>query len=341
MEGGKDLGNNDTQYAYASARIRAVEKNLLDSSKINRMVEAKNPGEAFKIIQDAGYGDASESTDVHGYELLLREEIKKTYTFLKEIAPESEIFDLFLQRNDYHNIKVLLKSEFMGKAEEEELLMDIGIIPVSKLKVMIKDRNFSGLPSVMKKAIGETIDTYNRTSDPQIVDIILDKANYEQMAITAKSSGIQFVMELVQVFIDMINVKNFLRLKRMNQSWDFANKILIEGGRIGVKAYIEKLDAPIEAFSEMLQSTPYGSVLMEGLNEFQNKGSITKLEKLTDDYITMFVKKAKLVFFGIEPLVAYLIAKENEIKIIRIIMVGKINKIPNETIRERLRKAYV
>ncbi|MDK2799758.1 MAG: V/A-type H+/Na+-transporting ATPase subunit [Clostridiales bacterium] len=45
--------------------------------------------------------------------------------------------------------------------------------------------------------------------------------------------------------------------------------------------------------------------------------------------------------FGIEPLVAYLMAKENEIKIVRIIMVGKINNISNEIIRERLREAYV
>ena len=34
-------------------------------------------------------------------------------------------------------------------------------------------------------------------------------------------------------------------------------------------------------------------------------------------------------------------AKETEIKIIRIIMVGKLNNIPAEVVRERLRDIYV
>jgi V/A-type H+-transporting ATPase subunit C len=35
------------------------------------------------------------------------------------------------------------------------------------------------------------------------------------------------------------------------------------------------------------------------------------------------------------------LAKENEIRIIRIIMVGKINNMPTDSIRERLRDVYV
>jgi V/A-type H+-transporting ATPase subunit C len=54
-----------------------------------------------------------------------------------------------------------------------------------------------------------------------------------------------------------------------------------------------------------------------------------------------FIKKAKQVSFGVEPLIGYIIAKETEIKIIRIIMVGKLNNIAPNIIRERLRDAYV
>ena len=42
-----------------------------------------------------------------------------------------------------------------------------------------------------------------------------------------------------------------------------------------------------------------------------------------------------------EPLLAYIYAKETEIKVIRIIMVGKLNNIAEEVIRERLRDIYV
>jgi V/A-type H+-transporting ATPase subunit C len=53
------------------------------------------------------------------------------------------------------------------------------------------------------------------------------------------------------------------------------------------------------------------------------------------------VKNAKYIPFGIEPLAGYLIAKDNEIKIARIIMAGKLAGISPELIRERLRETYV
>ena len=39
--------------------------------------------------------------------------------------------------------------------------------------------------------------------------------------------------------------------------------------------------------------------------------------------------------------IAYIYAKETEIKVVRIIMVGKLNNMAGEVIRERLRDIYV
>jgi len=85
---------------------------------------------------------------------------------------------------------------------------------------------------------------------------------------------------------------------------------------------------------------PY-SVLMDGIESFRNTGSLTKLEKLSDNYIMNYVKKSRFVTFGVEPLIGYLVAKESEIRNVRIVMVGKINGISPEIIRERLRETYV
>ena len=49
---------------------------------------------------------------------------------------------------------------------------------------------------------------------------------------------------------------------------------------------------------------------------------------------------AKYIALGPEPVIAYLMAKETEIKNLRIIFTGKINRLPENTIRERLREAY-
>ena len=45
--------------------------------------------------------------------------------------------------------------------------------------------------------------------------------------------------------------------------------------------------------------------------------------------------------FSVGPLVAYVLARENEIKTVRIIRTGKQNDFPDEAIRERIREMYV
>ena len=51
--------------------------------------------------------------------------------------------------------------------------------------------------------------------------------------------------------------------------------------------------------------------------------------------------KAKGVPFGAEAVIGYLVAKEIEFTAVRIIMSGRMAGISGDTIRERLREAYV
>ena len=67
----------------------------------------------------------------------------------------------------------------------------------------------------------------------------------------------------------------------------------------------------------------------------------TVFEKLCDNYLMDFVKDAKLKSLTLEPLVAYLYAKETEMKSVRIILTSKLNHIDAQIIKERLRDAYV
>jgi V/A-type H+-transporting ATPase subunit C len=333
--------SSDTHYAYAVSRIRAIERKMLDKQKFDRMIDAKTPEEALKVLTEAGYGfEDSEQGNVYDYERMLQEESKKVYALLQEIAPQPEMFDLFLILNDYHNIKVLLKGEFSGNLDES-LLLDFSLIPPSELKIKLQERKWDDLPPTMKEAIEETIETYNRTSDPQVIDLILDKAAYAHMLKQAEASKNQFLVKLVKIKIDLANINAFLRVKFLKKSWDYLDKVLLAGGTIDKKIFMQNLQSPLESFVNELSRTPYDKLCQEGLGSLHSSKGITHFEKLTDNFVMEYVRKARYITLGIEPLVAYLKAKETEIKNARIIMVGKINNISGEIIRERLREAYV
>ena len=104
---------------------------------------------------------------------------------------------------------------------------------------------------------------------------------------------------------------------------------------------MDGVNEDLDTFINKISRTPYAKVLSSILEDYTATGNITSLDVLYDNYIMNHAKEAKRVNFGPEPIIAYIIAKETEIKIIRIIMVGKVNKVSEEVIRERLRELYV
>jgi V/A-type H+-transporting ATPase subunit C len=69
--------------------------------------------------------------------------------------------------------------------------------------------------------------------------------------------------------------------------------------------------------------------------------SPAKFEKWCDDVIMELAETARMQAFGADPLAAYYIAAEAELKNLRIITVCKESGTDRETITERMRKLYV
>ena len=53
------------------------------------------------------------------------------------------------------------------------------------------------------------------------------------------------------------------------------------------------------------------------------------------------IKETNSINYGAEVIFAYLIAKEVEIKNLRLVLVGKVNDLSADFIKERLREVYV
>ena len=329
----------DTDYLFSTARVRSVEKNMLTRERAEKMIDAKTTEDALRVLDDCNYGN-NDVINVDDYEILLTEEHKKTYDFITSIAPELDYFKMFLYPYDYHNLKVIMKSEYLG-IDASNTLINTGSIDVKILKYSVKERDFLALTENMGNALKEIIEDFPKTNDPQIIDIILDKYCYEEMLKSAENTNNQFIIDYVRMQIDAINIKSYVRLKKMNKSWDFFTKIFLDGGKIYEQIFIKNFDDPFDKFAENLLAFDFKEVFIEGTEALMETKMFTVLEKLLDNKIIEHVKYAKYVPFGIEPLVGYLIGKDNEIKIARIILAGKTAGISPELIKERLRETYV
>ncbi len=329
----------DTDYLFSTARVRSVEKNMLTRERAEKMIDAKTAEDAIKVLYDCDYGYGKEIANVKDFEELLSEEHKKTYEFIMSIAPDIDNFNIFLYPYDYHNLKVIMKSEYLGK-EPEDALVDTGSIEINKLKYAVRERDFSELTENMADALKEIIETFPKNRDPQNIDIIFDIYLYDEMIKSSKKMNSEFVLNYIKMQIDIINIKSFVRLRKMGKSWDFFSKVYIDGGNISKKTYISSFDESYESFADQVFIYGYKEIFIEGIDSLNKTGMFTNLEQLFDNKLINYIKSAKYVSYGIEPLVSYLLAKENEIKIVRIIMASKIAGISSDKIRERMRETY-
>lgn len=320
-------------YAYAVARVRVLETKLLNKQVLNNMAEAKSTNETLKILQDAGYGNSSEPINVLEYENLLVEETCKTYDMVRKLVPKGKILDVFLCKNDYHNIKVLLKEEITG-ISGAAYLVDNGNVDLKTLKICLLERKFFELPPVMREAITQALDTYARTQNGQFIDFVLDKAAYEHMRIIAQENGNQFLIRLVQVMCDLSNLGTFLRVHKMGKDHEFFMTTVLPGGTLPMSLFADAIK--LDSFSNAFAHTAYSKICGEGFDK-----TFVEFEKICDNFLVEYVKQSKYKHFTVEPLIAYLFAKELEIKMVRIILTSKINKIDAEIIKERLRESYV
>jgi V/A-type H+-transporting ATPase subunit C len=322
-------------------RLRVLETRLLDKAKIDRMIDSNSAWDAVKVLQETEYAaHMSHVKRAEDYEGMLSGELKRVYKLLYDISPVKSVVDVMSIRYDYHNIKVLIKAKAL-KDDFSQLLVPVGMLETDKLKNAIQNDNYSDLPSIMRSAIEEAQKDFEGTKDPQRIDIIIDRYMFKHMVSITKEIDNSFVERYVKSQVDLTNIKSLIRVKKQNKGRDFLVSVLIEGGNIDKDRFISLLMDNVESIPGRLSYTDYIEPLRAGIEDYMKTGSLNSLEKLTDDYIMKMMKDAKYVSFGPEPVIAYLFAKENEIKLIRIIMVGKINAVDAELIRERLRDNYV
>ena len=330
----------EDQYAFPCAIIRANEKTLLDPAALDRVLESDQIDQAMNVLAEFGYGDGKELASPRDFEKVLRAELDRVYSLVFSIVPDKEEIELFLLPNDYHNAKVLLKSEFLG-IDAAPLLVDTGTVAAEKLSDAVRERNYIFLSAEMKEGLLEAAEVFSKGRDPQEIDIILDKACYRDMQKRAELTGNDFIIGYVKLLTDILNVNTFIRLREIGKPFEFFRKVFLPGGDIDEKVFTGSYEEGYQQLADKMAPFGFRDVFAQGAAAVQAEGKYTLLEKLCDDMKMKYMKDAKYITFGIEPVCAFLTAKESEVKNLRMILTGMLAGTSREVTKERLRETYV
>ncbi|MDR1193861.1 MAG: V-type ATPase subunit [Peptococcaceae bacterium] len=327
----------DTDYLYASARVKSLERGLLSRERLERMSEAKTIEDALKLLSETGWPEIA-APGMAGVEDALSGRREEAFTLIRSLAPDKRLPDVFLIKYDYHNLKTLLKSEATGE-NPDPLLIGAGRLPCPELKAALREEDFSGLGQIMAQSAAEARDVLARTQDPQLLDLILDRAMHEEMLEMAASLGSDYLLGYVRLLIDSVNLRVAVRLRRMGKGAEILRYAAIGGGTVSITRLLGDLSPDV--IESVFNTSALAPAAQAGVAALRGESGLAAMDLACDDILLRYLKKAKYVAFGAEPLIGYLGAVEAELTAVRTVMAGRLAELSPEMITERLRETYV
>ena len=319
------------EYTYAVARIRYRESRLLSNADLNGLLAAKDAASVIRTLRDKGWGDSSSDDSP---DALMRTEEEKLWRFIDEIVPERSNFDFLLVPNDYHNMKVAIKA-ITRDQDPDGLFIGYSTVDPAALYDAIKRRDYAALPAELAETAKEAMTVLLETSDGQLCDIIIDRACMQHVGAIGQQSENEMIRRYCELFVASADIKLAVRCLKTGKSIDFIRRSLAPCDTLDVKRLAEAASLSYEDIVKYLGETPYRGAV-EALGR-----SMSAFEKWCDDSLTRELQSQKWEPFTVGPVVAYILARQNEIKAVRMILAAKVNGLPEEIIKERLRMMYV
>lgn len=203
-------------YAYALGRISGTTHRVLKPEELARLRETDSET-AQKLLADYGYPAVTGGKTVYD---VIEDEKNTVSAFVREIAPDEELTQLLFFEEDALNLKILLKSEKIGKEIDMGALCEGGF-QKELLRVCVKADDYSMLGESLETALSGI----NAEENPCRISCLADNAVFSYALETAQKKNCRPLVQLFTVYGEGKNRLTALRLHKLKKdldAYDFA-----------------------------------------------------------------------------------------------------------------------
>ena len=208
-------------------------------------------------------------------------------------------------------------------------------MPLAQLRHAAETADFSALSPEMRAAGEAAFDALRTSGDGQLCDIRIDTAALAATRRAGRESGSEILARYGELTVAVADIKTAARCAKLGKPRSFIREALVECGTLAVDRLALAAGEGAEALYTYLANTEYAEAVPA------LRKSAAAFERWCDDLMMDSIRSQKTVSTGIGPLAAYLLARECEIKSVRMILSGQLNRLPAAAVRERLREMYV
>jgi vacuolar-type H+-ATPase subunit C/Vma6 len=177
--------------------------------------------------------------------------------------------------------------------------------------------------------------------EEDILTIFLEESHPEKAISIAERTGYSFIKDYIRHKVDLGNIKILCRVKYSGLPREKFESLILSGGFLDEKILVENFDLSFAEIGERLRATPYHDLWVKAIDALEERETFVRLERGIEDFLMNYLKRAKYIVFGPEPIFSYALAKKRELSLVRLLGVGKINQVPPSILKERISETYV
>lgn len=312
-------------YIYASSRIRVAEKRLLTSQQLQQLFAAQDYQEALRLFRETPYGvSLSRAPEELSYDEALRMETRRLSRELAEAAPGSPLLGLFTLEDEFHNLKILLKQQVLGK-DFSQLLVEVPGQNLLYLRKLVEQPERNPRESLQEKALSEALKELDQTADLQRGEFVLDRALFAAELELARQLDSPLIENWVRTRIDLQNLGTALRLRLSGGSEERFSLAFIPGGelaKVTLLPLVSELGDEELGGESFTRRLPFREPLLSAVVSALSKRDPARLEKARDEATLRAAREALKITYGPEVLFGYALSRQMEILNLRILLVS-------------------
>jgi len=330
------IGADDWRYTFQTAQVRALEMQMLSQAALLDMANAENFESAIGGLSATEYALPSAPAGSKQGFAELEDILRLRRTAVRELFAvlciDKPIVELFKTRDDFANLRLAVRRTLTEKPLGTDYSND-GNFPPERFEEVFEGENYELFPDYMAEAVEQAVLAYYQNKDIRRIDYAIDRLQAEYNLKIARRLKSIFLLGLFRIQIDLTNIRTMLRLKYTESEQP---NVFLKGGFIELERFRHGLDIGYETLGALFFVTPYYDVVQVGANYLMSDKSFLRAEQQCSEFLTGFLKSTIQITAGPQPIIAYLLMKENEIRTVRLILTAKKNNLDTKLILDRL-----
>jgi V/A-type H+-transporting ATPase subunit C len=326
------VGPEDWRYAYPTARARVLALAMIPRTVFVDMANASSFAEVTELLAGTEYAIGASATSDEIEQMLMARRTEARQLFAS-LMVDAEIVEFLRMREDFTNMRLAIRRVLTNRPLGLDY-SDEGNVPAEEFEEIFEQENYERLPGYLREAVEAAVLGYYEDKDIRRIDYELDRMEAQIRLDEALRLKNVFILSLVRLRIDLYNLCTMLRLK-MAQRED-ETRFFVSGGYVDTDKFRQGLAIGLEGIAALFYATPYHELLERSIPYLRSEQSFLALEKECENYVKGFLQTTQTIASGPQPVVAYFLMKEAEIRTVRMVLTGKKNSLSPKLILDRL-----